>query len=93
MIRPSFSQVSDDDEDDRAAVADLELYGLPTRTINILEMHMGIIYIDQLRGVTREMLLERCGALGPKSLVTLRDALLRFFSGKPLYTTADLVRF
>ncbi len=78
--------------DDRATVADLEVFGLSLMMINLLEERFGILYVDELARIDREDVLA-IPWCGPKHLAELVRALRRFLSGeKAVMTVEDCVR-
>ena len=77
-------------DQDRATIADLELYGLPLRTINLLEKQFGFLYVDQLAGLTPESLLAVPNS-GPTVLATLQQALRDWIANRPVKTVAACV--
>ena len=82
----------DPDSVERATIADLEVYGLPIREINILEESGGLLYVDQLRSVT-EVQLMRYRNFGVHGLELVRAALRRWVAGRPVKTVEECVVF
>ncbi len=68
------------------SLAELERYGLSVRNFNMLEEHMGIIYVGDLRGVTEEDLRCGCQGFGVAGVNELRRALRAFLEGRPVKT-------
>jgi len=66
-------------------IAELELFGLPLRTINHLEERHGVIYFRDLRRLTRAQFLAGVNA-GKTMLAELERAMVRFLDGKPVKT-------
>lgn len=62
-----------------APVADLQPLGLSVRQINMLERHMGIVYVGDLQGVTAED-LNKIKHWGPVDTSALRRALIEFLN-------------
>jgi len=84
------------EDEDRATIAELEVYGVSVKVINALEVAFGYIYVDDLRGVTKEYLLankRRHDALGADGIAELRAALRRFVDGDPIKTPEECVAF
>jgi hypothetical protein len=79
-------------EDERATIADLELYGLPIREINILEEHGGLLYVDQLCGESARDLLG-LKSFGPRGLNLLRVALSNWQAHFQVKTVEECVLF
>jgi len=83
-------------DEDRATIAELEVYGLSVRLINALEDTFGFIYVDDLRGVTAEYLLahkRHQDALGAGGIAELRAGLRNFMEGRPTTTPEKCVAF
>jgi hypothetical protein len=79
-------------EDDRPTIAELEVYGLSLRLVNLLEEQFGFLYIDQLHDVTEKRLRTppqtktgKSYGFGPASLQELRDALWNFTEGRRVF--------
>jgi hypothetical protein len=78
-------------EADRETIADLEVYGLSVRVINLLEEGLGLIYLDQLEAVGEEDLLA-CRQIGEREVRKLASALRRRRERRPVKTVDDCVR-
>lgn len=80
--------------DDRATIADLEVYGLSIRLINGLEDRLGFIYADDLAGVTEAQLSlagGRAGLFGPSGIAQIRTALRNFLGGRQVKSVHECV--
>ena len=69
-------------DEDRGAIAELEEFGLSLVAINSIEEEMGLIYIDQLQGVTAERLQRCCPMMGNARIEQLRRALRKWLEAK-----------
>jgi hypothetical protein len=75
---------------ERATIADLECNGLSLRTINLLEKHLELLYVDELYSVTEEMVLG-LPMSGPKVVAELRGALRSFLACRPVKTVRECI--
>ncbi|MCE5269505.1 MAG: hypothetical protein LLG00_16635 [Planctomycetaceae bacterium] len=81
-----------DADGDRMSIADLEVYGLPVREINLLEDRLGLVFVDELQEVD-EGELRSSGGMGPKSVSVVRTAMERFLAGRPIKTPKECASF
>ena len=77
---------------ERETIADLERYGLSLRSINALEVHLGLLYVDELSRVTEEMVLA-VQMSGPGTVKELRCALRNWLADQPVKTVSECVEF
>jgi DNA-directed RNA polymerase alpha subunit len=78
-----------EDHDVPETVADLELYGLSMRTINLLG-EMEYLYIKDLKQLTEREFLSWENA-GPMMLTEFRTALLNYMAGKQVKSVQQCV--
>jgi hypothetical protein len=76
---------------DPETIADMEVYGLWTKTIEMLDRH-GIIYLHQLQRL-RAIEFLQWESIGPGMLRNLRDALCNYSTGRPTKSVADCTEF
>ncbi len=62
----------------QVAVAELEALGLQVRTINSLERHLGVIWLEDLLQYTPDQLRQKVPHLGDRGLAEILDCLDRF---------------
>ena len=62
----------------QVAVAELEALGLKVRTINSLERHLGVIWLEDLLQYTPDQLRQKVPHLGDRGLAEILDCLDRF---------------
>jgi len=74
--------------EDRATIADLEIYGLPIRIINALENHLGLVWLDDLLAFSDDELRSTKG-LGPYAVRVVREALRNLAEDSPVRTIED----
>ena len=59
----------------QVAVAELEALGLQVRTINSLERHLGVIWLEDLLQYTPDQLRQKVPNLGDRGLAEILDCL------------------
>ncbi len=62
----------------QVAVAELEALGLNVRTINLLERHLGVVWLEELLRYTPDELKQRVPHLGDRRVAEILDCLKRF---------------
>lgn len=81
------------EDDDRVSIADLERFGLPVRMVNLIDIGLGIQWVDQLQEVTEAKLKEAAKAkpwlFGPHFRRVLREVLRRFLDDDPVVTVKE----
>lgn len=76
--------------DDRPSIADLELYGLSSRGIRVLEEKVGFLYVDELRYVDA-FELSSLPNVGEKMIEEIRTALRNWVSGRQVKTVEECI--